>query len=331
MGAIEGLVWAFAFDPDGRAETLPDAAVPERIETHDGWLWLHFNLTDSRAREWLGTSAPIGQASRDILLSPDNRQRLMAEAGEVAGVLSDYHLEFDGDATLEIGRLRFAVTDRMIVSARHHPLQAVEGVRRDIANGKRIPDTTLFLEAVVDGFLDAATEGLVKDGERLDEVEERTIAGRRPQATGIVGSIRRTTLRLHREVVPLRAALRRAATPSTGAEGFRLHGALAASARRLVLRLDALDHEIHSLQERARLVRDEIDALAAADTNRHLYTLTALSALLLPGTLITGIFGMNTKDLPLQQTDSGFWYAIGLIACATALVVVFLRSRRPAG
>jgi zinc transporter len=54
----------------------------------------------------------------------------------------------------------------------------------------------------------------------------------------------------------------------------------------------------------------------AAITNRRLFTLSMLTACLLPPTLVTGIFGMNTKDLPLQQIEGGTWFAMALAAAA---------------
>src|SRR5260221_12905340 len=71
--AIPGLVWAFRLHSDGRAEALPIDAPIENI--HDGRLWLHFNLTDARARSWLA-AIDIPPLARELLLSKDNYQQL---------------------------------------------------------------------------------------------------------------------------------------------------------------------------------------------------------------------------------------------------------------
>ena len=48
---IPGLVWAFRIHSDGMPEMLPvDQPIPS---SHDGLLWLHFNLADARALQWL--------------------------------------------------------------------------------------------------------------------------------------------------------------------------------------------------------------------------------------------------------------------------------------
>src|SRR5689334_25209425 len=85
-GPIPGLVWAFRLHSDGSAEPLPINAPIEF--THDGRLWLHFNLTDARARSWLaGVDVPL--QARELLLSKDNYQQLHTTDQCVYGVFPD--------------------------------------------------------------------------------------------------------------------------------------------------------------------------------------------------------------------------------------------------
>ena len=63
-----------------------------------------------------------------------------------------------------------------------------------------------------------------------------------------------------------------------------------------------------------------------AVTNRRLFTLSILTACLLPPTLVTGFFGMNTKDMPFQNTEGGTWLA-ALVALAAALTCYWALRR----
>jgi Mg2+ and Co2+ transporter CorA len=47
---------------------------------------------------------------------------------------------------------------------------------------------------------------------------------------------------------------------------------------------------------------------------------------MLPPTLVAGIFGMNVKDLPLLETENGFWYAMA-IGALTSLGAYYLMRR----
>ena len=96
--------------------------------------------------------------------------------------------------------------------------------------------------------------------------------------------VRRTAVRLHRQLSGLRVLFHRLERQDT--EG--LPPALRIAAGRIAQRLDALDHEIVAMRERTRLLQEEITALTAEETNRHLYVLSILTTLVLPPTLVTG-------------------------------------------
>ncbi len=50
---LAGLVFAYRFRPDGSSEQLN---VEEPPAPDGGWLWLHFNLADMRACQYLATT-----------------------------------------------------------------------------------------------------------------------------------------------------------------------------------------------------------------------------------------------------------------------------------
>ena len=128
QGVLPGLVLAFRFHADGRAEELP-ADRPVDLSTGDGsWLWLHFNLADKRAWQWIASLAGVPQAARILLVALHDHQQLYATADCVYGVFSD--LVRDLDRTLDqTGHLNFAMTERLVVTGRRQSLQAVEATR----------------------------------------------------------------------------------------------------------------------------------------------------------------------------------------------------------
>ena len=89
--------------------------------------------------------------------------------------------------------------------------------------------------------------------------------------------------------------------------------------------LEGLDQEVLTMQERARLLQDEISSKLAEESNRSLHTLTVLTALFLPPTLIAGIFGMNTGGLPFEKTPFGSFWAFVLGIASAGAVFWFLR------
>jgi Mg2+ and Co2+ transporter CorA len=55
-------------------------------------------------------------------------------------------------------------------------------------------------------------------------------------------------------------------------------------------------------------------------------TLTIIGAIMLPLTLIAGIFGMNNEDLPLNQVG-GFWGIIAIMLAFACFMLTFFWRR----
>ena len=67
-------------------------------------------------------------------------------------------------------------------------------------------------------------------------------------------------------------------------------------------------------------------AKLAERTNRHLYVLSMITALLLPPSLVAGLFGMNLPGLPFAHSTHGLAFALSLGVASS--VVVYLALRR---
>src|SRR5437868_1682017 len=135
MGLVPGLIWAFRIHDDGTADPLP---IDKPIEVgHDGWIWLHFDLTDKRAVPWL-TAAGLPEAGVTMMLSRDRHQQLHSTGSCIYGIFADLVRRIDG-ASDEVGHLRFIMTERLLVSGRHHALTAIESARATIeSRGRRL-------------------------------------------------------------------------------------------------------------------------------------------------------------------------------------------------
>ena len=68
-------------------------------------------------------------------------------------------------------------------------------------------------------------------------------------------------------------------------------------------------------------------ARTASQTNRQLYVLSILTALFMPATFITGLFGINVKGLPWMEHDLGALFVALTCLTAALLTLVMLRRR----
>jgi zinc transporter len=320
LDVAPGLIWAFWIHEDGSAEPLPrDKAIELR---HDGWLWLHFDLKDSALPAWLETTG-LPRAAIATLSLRDKIQQLHATENCVYGVFADLVRESTPDGG-EFAHLRFVMTERLLISGRRHALASIENARAAIESGqRRLSHVASLLELIVEHVADAMN-GLADNlTQQLDEIEDKVAAssGRKTERQQL-GQLRRTALKLHRSLAGLRTLFHRLERQ----EGQEINPALRLSVSQLAQNLDGLDHDIVHLRDRARFLQEEVAASMAEEANRHLNILTIVTTLFLPPTLITGVYGMNLKGIPIADVDPGFWWVLGLMIVASAAVYFVMRK-----
>ncbi|WP_407050793.1 CorA family divalent cation transporter [Methyloraptor flagellatus] len=317
---IPGLIWAYHFPAHAAPRLLPAETVTPNELPADGFLWLHFSLTDARLPVYLPNLALLPADGCRALLARDRHLSLSVTPHAIVGVMPDFRrLELD-ESAVEYDRFRFLATDRLLVTARTHPLRAMATVRSEIDAGRRFAGPADLFGALSETF--ELTIGDIVQGynDEIDTIEEQIFTERRADLRARVGTLRRGLIQVHR-------------TLRTTARLFhRLDAVLPAElgpATRTMFEqrghhFAALDQDVVSLQERARLLHEEIDTRQQQETNRHLYILSIATSLLLPPTLVTGYFGMNTKDLPLQDIPDGALWATGLMLASAAAAALAL-------
>lgn len=318
-----GLICGYVLHPDGRLDAIDWRQMDRFLGETGANVWLHFNLADMRAKRWLEASTVIPRLAKDILLGTTNQMMLEPIGPGLAGVLGDLHHDFQNDPA-KLGVLRLYLDDHVLISARRHPLKAIDSLRRSVADGfqasRPIDLITRFLHHL------AETLGLTiaELGENLDHIEDRILDDHISGESGELGRARQLIVRLRRHMVPQRHALigLLARLPAWLSE------AEATGLRQAIERLDMLGHDLDLVQDRARLLQDEIANKQAERTNHNLYILSIVTAVFLPITLITGVFGMNVAGLPGLQTPESFWWVIlGMAMTAmTTLLLLYWRK-----
>lgn len=155
------------------------------------------------------------------------------------------------------------------------------------------------------------------------------MASGKPGAVQRLGPIRSDAVRLHRQLLGLRAVFHR--LEDDGSTQGLPAPAIAAAAR-IAQRLDALDRDMNLAAERSRLLQEEIGSQLADRSNRQLYTLSILTALFLPPTLVTGYFGINTKGLSLADNEYGSLIVLVMALLSAVLaygIIRFMGLRAP--
>lgn len=294
-------------------------ALPGDVSADDP-LWLHLNLTDSRARAWLTQRSDVAEEARDLLLGADARVHVEVLPGGVAAVLGDLYHDFDLDPE-RLGTLRLYVDAKWLISGRTHPLRAVDQLRREITRYGEPLTPVVLMQLLIERLADAVAKVGSQLGEQVDNAEDRILEGKVAGQGKPLGNLRRLVAKLRRLVGANRAAL--STMPPVLAHLYDAEAG--AGLRSASERLDAVGQDLELVQERARLLQEEIASHMNEATNRNLFVLSIATTTLLPITLITGIFGMNVRGLPFAEHPHGFSVVMLGIGAAVVLALWLLR------
>jgi zinc transporter len=200
----------------------------------------------------------------------------------------------------------------------------VDQLRIELRDGMAIAGTLPLVVHFLEDFSDVLASVIAGQSDIVDKVEDHLLKDRFLRAGGELGGVRRLLARLRRHIHAQRGAIEHMAhRPLTWWSETDT-----ADLRRAIERLDRVALDLESAQERTRLLQEEIIRRTGEATNHNLYIVSLLTALFLPITLITGIFGMNVGGLPWVEEDSGFWWVFGIMVLTAVTSLVLLHWRR---
>jgi magnesium transporter len=228
----------------------------------------------------------------------------------------------------QIQRLACLVSTSWVVTVRDGPVGVVDELR-ERAEGAGDVGRLDGLDFLAD-LLTWVLEGYVRAFEAMDveleEIDERAMEGsasHQHTLTRLV-EIRSEVGRLRRLVVAHRAVLLALTRPELGG----------ISTEQSAARFEALVERLGEIAQAARDSRESVvgsfDVLmtqVGQRTNDIMKTLTLVSLLLLPGTLLAGVLGMNFKVGIFDHPDF-FWLALVLIFAVALGTLFVVRQRR---
>lgn len=97
---------------------------------------------------------------------------------------------------------------------------------------------------------------------------------------------------------------------------------------------DVKDHSLRIL-EIAETVRETISSalevhltISSQKSNEIMTLLTMLTAVMLPMSLIAGLYGMNFKYIPLLENRMGFYISLGMMGLIGAIMIVYFKLKK---
>lgn len=298
------------------------------VELIDAW------RSDSDDCLWVDIENPTQETIEPVLETRFKFHELAAEDSLSANTLPKYDSFPDYDffifrnADIDLRahgsrthKLAAFLGAHFLFTIHREPISAIHDVWARLPSDKRLlangPDFVLY--SIVDEMVDANFPLLEGIEECVDDLQESIFENARPSHLDELLHLKRDINVMRRISLPQRELMNQI---SRGDAKFvqRDH---------LIYFRDVYDH-MFRISETIDLERDMMSgtmeaylSVVANRTNEIMKVLTVFSAIMLPLTLIAGIYGMNFEHMPELHWRYGYWYALSLMGVTAFLMLIW--------
>lgn len=315
-------LYSYLLDGRGGGKTL-DVAEIRKWSADAGPLWLHFDLSDSGACEWLEKESGLPLEAIDTLLAGETRPRSAVMESGLLIVLRGVNLN-PGEDPEDMVSVRLWIDSDRVISTRRRRLLSVMDISDAIAagNGPRTPGQ--LLATLIERLADRIGDFVESFDDRLDAAEDEIgssdLAGFRSQ----LASLRRQIAAVRRFLTPQRDALDRLNRQPVGVLADTEAHEFRQEADRITRYLEDLD----LARERTIVVQEELLSQIAQEQNARMYVLSVVAAVFLPLTFVTGLLGMNVGGLPGLDSPWGFYSSVLIMIVAAVGLLAYFRWKK---
>jgi len=314
-----GMICGFLFDAGSAGRPIDSPAAVEWLrgsesQTGNAFLWLHFNLANASCERWMRQNLILPEPFYETLHDGSHSTRIEYADGALVAVANDVLFDFSFDSS-HISTLYLVVDRRMLVTARTKPLRAIDRLRAAAKTGTPFRSSVELLIHLLHDQADVLT-AIVRDSViKVDDIEDQMLAGRLDHKRAALGQLRRVLVRLKRLLAPEPASLFRLLSHPPA----WMRADDTADLRHSTEEFSIAVNDIDTLQERIKLLQEEIAAQIQEQNNKSLFVLTTFTVLALPVNMIAGLFGMNVGGIPFNQDPEGFWIVVGIVLSITVI------------
>lgn len=318
------LLWGYQITHDNHHHELDAAQLHEAIKrpaVAGNMLWLH---VQSDAEDATSLLQSMGVESRviDSLLALETRPRAMALCEGTLVYLRGINKNPNADPE-DMVSLRIWFNNSLIITARrkNRRLASIMQVKEQIEANTPISHPANLVINMVSSVANTIVDVVDDMDDTLVNFEANEQLNKQDRQT--LAAVRRQAAAMRRYLAPQRDALDallRLPNVLSTQQSFEL--------REQIDRMARYVEDMDLQRERAIVLQDELRNRIAEQQGMRMYVLSLVTAIFLPLSFLTGVFGMNVGGLPGIDSVNGFTYVVGaMIFLAVCMLVAMLWKR----
>ena len=318
----QGLLHALLLDGQGGARVLDEAGLA-RWAPEQGVLWVHLDYTHQGAGNWLGQQPHVPERVTEALLTLETRPRLTRIGDGLLAYLRGVNLQ-PGAQPEDMIAIRLWLTPSQIISTQRRTLVSVTDMCSALETGQGPASVGALVADLVDRLTWYMEDVIVRIEAQVSDAEELVRSAMGAQARQPLSDLRRQCTVLRRYMAPQRDAISALMQDASGLLSEDDRAVIREAADRLLRLLEDLD----SAREHASIAMEELTTALSDRLNRRLYVLAVITAMFLPLSFLTGMFGVNLAGMPGATDPHAFAvFGAGLLGLMIAIGLYLKRNR----
>ncbi len=326
----ERVFTAYARCPDGTTRALPDVDAAIAAAATDGVVvWADFQNPDPESLQKLGTALKLDPEALEDCLAGEQRPRVDEFDGHIFLVVYGMLARPSVD-DFEPRKLAMFCGPRFLVTVHREPIMTMAEVCR---RGERHAAVMLargvdfFLYSIIDAVVDKYTAAARCYEDRIDELEEATLS------PDVDDSVLEELFGLRRDLLEVRRVAASQKEMITclarGEYDYVLSEALERRFNHVRDHLTEVVDLVDSMRDLLNGIRDHYHTAVADRTNSAMKALTVFAALILPLSVVTGIYGMNLEYIwPPPDHPLSFWGVLAAMFVISGALLVYFRRKK---
>lgn len=299
-------------------------------------------IVKSRTVTWLDIESPswrdIHRLVRDFNIPSHAANHLkepvlrptVETLGKVLYVVLHFPIFNPAKQTSESAELDFIITPSMLLTARYRAIEPFDTVLKrcsslPLKNAEYcLARGPIFLfYHIVKEIFNFSLREIDHIQEKISDIEEGIFDGREKEMVSRISLVTRDIINFSSTLTPQRTVLENLLERTDAVDAFtRPYIADLVHEYRKIFDL------VKSKQETIQALHATNESLLNAKTNEVMKVLTIMAFVTFPLMLLTSLFGMNTKVLPIVGAPNDFWIIIGIMATATLGFFIFFKRKK---
>lgn len=288
----------------------------------DGLMWIRLVPGDPSAffkKMSLNYSPVISK----FLSAEETRPRMLFNDDSLLATFRGINFN-QGQDPEDMVSIRLWIQKNLIVTVQHRQLISVNTIEERLLKGTGPKTSAAFLETLLELLTDKSAGTVSSITDQLDQIEELDSSQQAEQESDdVLSKLRRQIILLHRYLHPQLEAINGFSSSNLtwlGDESLH-HLKEVSNLNRLIL------ENLQAERERAKVIQEEFAALDQSLLNKKMYLIAIVTAIFMPLTFITGLFGVNLGGIPGSTASYAFVILIVILLFIGVIQIIQLKKK----